>query len=310
MEFEHFSVMKTECIDALNIKSDGIYVDATVGGAGHSLEIAKRLKTGKLICFDKDLEAVNVAKQRLSEYKNVVTVVNSEFKDFAKVLDDLGIDKIDGVLIDLGVSSYQIDNFERGFSYMHDAPLDMRMDQNQDFSAYNVVNEYDEKELADIFFKYGEEKFSRQIAKKIVEKRKKCEIKTTFQLVDIIDECVPAKIRFKSGHPAKRVFQAIRIEVNGELDGLYDCLVCFARRLNKGGRMAVLSFHSLEDRIVKLAFNRLQTDCLCDKKLPVCVCNHKAEVKLVNKKPILASEEELSKNSRSHSAKLRVIEKL
>lgn len=310
MQFNHYSVMKTECIDALNIKEDGIYLDATVGGAGHSFEIAKRLKTGKLICLDKDNEAVAVAADRLKEFGDIVKVVNSEFKNFERVLDELEIEKVDGILIDLGVSSYQIDNPNRGFSYMHDAPLDMRMDTSQNFSAYNVVNEYSEKQLADIFYNYGEEKFSRQIAKKIVEIRKKSPILTTFSLVNIIEQCVPAKIRFKSGHPAKRIFQAIRIEVNAELSGLYDCLVAMARRLKTGGRMAVLSFHSLEDRIVKQAFNMLQTDCLCDKKMPICICKHKAEVKLVNKKPIVASENELRENSRSHSAKLRVVEKI
>ncbi len=302
--------MKKECIDMLNIKPDGVYLDATVGGAGHSYEIAKLLKNGKLICLDKDDEAIKVATEKLSEFGNKVNVVKSEFKDFKTVMTNLNIKNFDGILIDLGVSSYQIDTAERGFSYMHNAPLDMRMNQKQELDAYYVVNKYSENELANIFFKWSEEKFSKQIAKKIVEQRKIKPISTTFELVDIIDKCIPTKVKIKSGHSAKKVFQAIRIEVNSELEGLYDCIVEMVRKLNKNGRIVVLSFHSLEDRIVKNAFSMLSSDCLCDKKLPICVCNHKAEIKLITKKPLIASEDEIKLNSRSHSAKLRVAEKI
>ncbi|MBQ9786335.1 MAG: 16S rRNA (cytosine(1402)-N(4))-methyltransferase RsmH [Clostridia bacterium] len=309
MEFNHYSVMKQECIDGLNIKEDGIYLDCTVGGAGHSYEIAKKLKNGKLLCLDKDTIALNTSKERLQEFKNVL-FYHCDFKNFKEAMEFYNIEKFDGILIDLGVSSYQIDTVERGFSYMHNAPLDMRMNQEQLFSAYDLINKWSEADLSQIFYEYGEERFSRQIAKNIVLKRKEKPIETTFELVEIIEKSVPAKFRFSGGHPAKRVFQALRIEVNDELEGLYDCLVNLARSLNKGGRMAVLSFHSLEDRAVKQAFNMLSSDCLCDKKLPICVCNHKAEIKLINKKPIIATEEELKQNSRSHSAKLRVIEKI
>lgn len=309
MEFNHYSVMKQECIDGLNIKEDGIYLDCTVGGAGHSYEIAKKLKNGKLLCLDKDTIALNTSKERLQEFKNVL-FYHCDFKNFKEAMEFYNIEKFDGILIDLGVSSYQIDTAERGFSYMHNAPLDMRMNQEQLFSAYDLINKWSEADLSQIFYEYGEERFSRQIAKNIVLKRKEKPIETTFELVEIIEKSVPAKFRFSGGHPAKRVFQALRIEVNDELEGLYDCLVNLARSLNKGGRMAVLSFHSLEDRAVKQAFNMLSSDCLCDKKLPICVCNHKAEIKLINKKPIIATEEELKQNSRSHSAKLRVIEKI
>ena len=309
MDFKHYSVMKQECIDALNIKSDGIYLDCTVGGAGHSFEIAKKLKSGKLLCLDKDEVALNFSKEKLKDFKNVL-FYKCDFKDFKQAMENYNIEKFDGILIDLGVSSYQIDTAERGFSYMHNAPLDMRMNQEQTFSAYDIVNKWQEKDLAKIFFEYGEEKFSRQIASNIVKARKQKPIESTFELVEIIEKSIPAKFKFSGGHPAKRVFQALRIEVNSELEGLYECLIELARSLNVGGRMAVLSFHSLEDRIVKQAFALLSKDCICPPKIPICVCNHKAEIKLINKKPILATEQELSENSRSHSAKLRIIEKI
>ncbi len=311
MEFAHIPVMLDECLEGLNIKADGIYVDGTVGGAGHSIEIVKRLsENGRLICVDKDEDALKAAGERLAPYSDRVTFIHDDYKNLVAELDSIGVGKVDGILLDLGVSSYQLDNAERGFSYMKDAPLDMRMDRSQRISAYEVVNGYSESELARILFDYGEEKLARQIARNIVRARAEKPIETTLELAKIVEDTYPAKTRWKFGHPAKRTFQAIRIEVNDELSSLGEAVTQMARRLEKGGRMAVITFHSLEDRIVKSAFKELSLACTCPPDFPVCVCGKVQEVELVNKKPIVASEVELEKNSRSQSAKLRVIEKL
>ena len=308
-EFKHYPVMLHECLDALNLKEDGIYLDCTVGGAGHSVEIAKRLTTGKLLCLDKDMEAIRASKERLKSFKNVM-FFHCDFKEFQKAIEFYKLEKFDGILIDLGVSSHQIDSKERGFSYMQNARLDMRMDKEQDLSAFEVVNEYSQKELEKIFFDYGQEPFSKRIAENIVLAREDKPIETTFELVDIIDRSVPKKVRYKKGHSAKKVFQALRIEVNSELINLYETLIDLTESLNSKGRLVVLTFHSLEDKIVKDAFKFLSTDCICPPNFPVCVCGHKREANLVNKKPILASEKEQAENSRSHSAKLRILEKI
>lgn len=311
MEFAHIPVMLDECLEGLNIKADGIYVDGTVGGAGHSIEIVKRLsENGRLICVDKDEDALKAAGERLAPYSDRVTFIHDDYKNLVAELDSIGVGKVDGILLDLGVSSYQLDNAERGFSYMKDAPLDMRMDRSQRISAYEVVNGYSESELARILFDYGEEKLARQIARNIIKARAEKPIETTLELAKIVEATYPAKTRWKFGHPAKRTFQAIRIEVNDELSSLGEAVTQMARRLEKGGRMAVITFHSLEDRIVKSAFKELSLACTCPPDFPVCVCGKVQEVELVNKKPIVASEGELEKNSRSQSAKLRVIEKL
>lgn len=311
MEFAHIPVMLNECLEGLNIKADGTYVDGTVGGAGHSIEIVKRLsENGRLICVDKDEDALKAAGERLAPYKDKVTFIHDDYKNLVNELDSIGVGKVDGILLDLGVSSYQLDNAERGFSYMKDAPLDMRMDRSQRISAHEVVNGYTESELARILFDYGEEKLARQIARNIVRARSEKPIETTLELAKIVEDTYPAKTRWKFGHPAKRTFQAIRIEVNDELSSLGEAVTAMARRLEKGGRMAVITFHSLEDRIVKSAFKELSLACTCPPDFPVCVCGKVQEVELVNKKPITASEEELENNSRSQSAKLRVIEKL
>lgn len=311
MEFAHIPVMLNECLEGLNIKAGGTYVDGTVGGAGHSIEIVKRLsENGRLICVDKDEDALKAAGERLAPYKDRVTFIHDDYKNLVNELDSIGVGKVDGILLDLGVSSYQLDNAERGFSYMKDAPLDMRMDRSQRISAHEVVNGYTESELARILFDYGEEKLARQIARNIVRARSEKPIETTLELAKIAEDTYPAKTRWKFGHPAKRTFQAIRIEVNDELSSLGEAVTAMARRLEKGGRMAVITFHSLEDRIVKSAFKELSLACTCPPDFPVCVCGKVQEVELVNKKPITASEEELENNSRSQSAKLRVIEKL
>ena len=306
--FNHTPVMLNECIEGLNIRPNGIYVDGTLGGAGHSSVIASKVVGGKLICIDKDSDALKVAGERLSKFNNI-TFVKSDFKEFAQILENLNIDKVDGVLLDLGVSSYQLDTADRGFSYRFDGPLDMRMDKESDFSAYNVVNEYSINELTTIIREYGEEQFARNIAKNIVIEREKAPIETTAQLNEIVERSIPRKLWGK-GSVAKKTFQAIRIEVNNELRGLDKVLNDIIDRLSKGGRLAVITFHSLEDRIVKNVFKDRSTGCICDRNLPICVCGHVADVKLVNKKPIVASDSELSVNKRSSSAKLRVVEKL
>ncbi|MCQ2409205.1 MAG: 16S rRNA (cytosine(1402)-N(4))-methyltransferase RsmH [Clostridia bacterium] len=311
MEFSHIPVMLNECLDGLNIKPDGIYVDGTVGGAGHSIEIVKRLtKGGKLICVDKDEEALAAAGKRLENFKNQITFIHDDYKNLVTDLKNLGIDRVDGILLDLGVSSYQLDNGERGFSYMKDAPLDMRMDRSQSVSAYDVINGMSTEELTKILFDYGEEKLARRIAENIVRERAKKPVETTLELSKIVEDTYPAKTRWKFGHPAKRTFQAIRIQVNDELTRLGEAVTDMTRILNMGGRMAVITFHSLEDRIIKSAFKELNLECTCPPDFPVCVCGKVKEVELVNKKPIEASEEELAVNSRSQSAKLRIIEKI
>ena len=302
--------MLNECIEGLNIKPEGIYLDGTLGGAGHSSEIVKRLTTGKLIAIDKDEQALSAAKERLKDYSDKVIYIHDDFKNAIENLDKLGIGKIDGVLLDLGVSSYQLDNAERGFSYNADAPLDMRMDQSQSLTAYDVVNKYSEKEIADILFKYGEEKLSRKIAFNIIKAREKKEIKTTLELAQIVQDSYPAKLRWKGGNPCKRTFQAIRIEVNGELRGLSEAIEALTLRLNEGGRICVITFHSLEDRIAKQIFVYLEKDCICPKEQLICTCGKRQDIKIITKHPIIPSDKELEENKRSQSAKLRIAERI
>lgn len=309
MEFKHYSVLLKESVDYLDVKPDGIYIDATLGGGGHSYEILSR-GAKRVIGIDQDSEAIDAATKRLCEFRDKVVTVNRNFSEIKSILDELGIEKIDGAVMDLGVSSYQLDNAERGFSYMHDAPLDMRMDRNTSKSAYDVVNTYSEQELMRIFYEYGEEKWSSRIAKFIVEKRKDKEILTTYELSDIIKAAIPKAARMDGGHPAKRIFQAIRIEVNGELEILKQAICDFTDVLKPGGVLSIITFHSLEDRIVKKTFVELAKGCTCPKSFPVCVCNKTPEIKILTSKPILPSERELDENSRSKSAKLRVAVKL
>lgn len=308
MEFHHISVLLNECIDNLNIRPDGIYVDGTMGGGGHSLEIAKRLTTGRLICIDQDPNAHEAAGKRLAEYKDRITFVRDNFGNIKSILDSLGIEKIDGMLLDIGVSSHQLDEAERGFSYQQDAPLDMRMNPDRPFSAYDVVNGYDEDELDRVIFTYGEERWARRIAQFIVKEREAKPIETTGELVDIIKKAVPKGARKDGPHPAKRTFQAIRIEVNGELEVLQRAIDDVAARLAVGGRLCIITFHSLEDRIVKEAFRKQENPCICPPQFPVCVCGKKPLGRVITRKPILPSKEELEENPRSRSAKLRVLE--
>ena len=310
LEFNHRSVLLDECMEGLAIKPDGIYIDGTAGGAGHSSEIAKKLESGRLVAIDQDETAVAVAIERLSALGKNTTVVRNNFCEIALVCRELGIEKIDGVLLDLGVSSYQLDTAERGFSYSADAPLDMRMDNRCSLTAYEVVNTYSEQELKKILFDYGEERFAPAIASAIVRKREAAPIRTTAELSDIIKYAMPPAAREGGHHPAKRSFQAIRIEVNRELDVIEPAIRAAVELLGKGGRIAIITFHSLEDRIVKQAFASLASGCTCPKDFPVCVCGNKPKVRLVNRKPILPSKEELEENPRSRSAKLRVAEKI
>ena len=310
MEFRHVPVLLEECIQGLDIKPDGIYVDGTLGGGGHSEKILERLTTGRLIAFDKDAQAIESTMVRLSPYREKITYVHDDFKNCLSHLDEMEIDQIDGVLLDLGVSSYQLDNAERGFSYNSDAPLDMRMDQSQRLSAMEVVNEYDEEELADVIYQYGEDRLARKIAHNIVVARAKQKITTTGELAEIVENSYPAKLRWKGGNPCKRTFQAIRIEVNGELSGLDTIVEGLARRLKVGGRICVITFHSLEDRIVKRAFQYLEKDCICPPQQPICTCDKVKEIEIITKKPIVASEQELQNNSRASSAKLRIAQKI
>ena len=310
MDFKHISVLLNECIEGLKIKNDGIYVDCTLGGAGHSSVILQHLgENGRLIGIDQDKDALKAAEERLKDFNNA-TLVHSNFENLKNVLDNLEIDGVDGILIDLGVSSYQLDNAERGFSYMQDAQLDMRMNREEEFSAYEVINTYTAEQLFRIIKEYGEEKFAKRIADFIVKAREEKPIETTFELVEIIKSAIPAKARREGPHPAKRTFQAIRIEVNRELAIISNTIKDGVEKLNKGGRMAIITFHSLEDRIVKKTYKDLTNPCTCPSSLPVCVCNNKPIVKIITRKPIEASEEELEYNPRSRSAKLRVIEKL
>ncbi len=310
-ELKHVSVMFEECMDGLNIKNGGLYFDGTLGGGGHSHGILSRCAPdGKLVATDLDDYAIARATERLSEFDGRFTLVKDNFKNFAQVKENLGIDAFDGILLDLGVSSFQLDDRARGFSYMAtDVKLDMRMGKDNPLTAETIVNEYSERDLKRILTIYGEERFAGTIAKNIVDARKVKRIETTGQLIEIIEKSIPKKFQ-KDGHPAKRTFQAIRIEVNGELDGLYETVLTMARALKSGGRIAILTFHSLEDRIVKNAFKELECDCICDKSLPVCVCGKKREVKIITKHPVTASEQELEFNGRARSAKLRIAEKI
>lgn len=309
MEFNHKTVLLNEAVDGLNIKKGGIYVDGTCGGAGHSSLIAKKLEgTGKLICFDKDPDAIKVIKERLKDFPNI-EVVRSDFKNIPAVLDELGIEEVDGIILDLGVSSYQLDTAERGFSYNYDAPLDMRMTK-EGKSAADVVNGYEMGQIAKILRDYGDEKFAPQIARAIVESRKEKPIETTFELSEIIKSALPAAARREQGHPAKKSFQAIRIEVNDELGALKTCLEDSFEKLGAGGRFSVITFHSLEDKLVKHIYTELSKGCICPPDFPVCVCGRTPKAKIITKKPILPTEEELNENRRSHSAKLRVLERI
>ncbi len=309
--FAHIPVMLEECISGLNLKDGGVYFDGTVGGGGHSYEILKRSSpTGRLIATDLDDDAIAAATKRLSEFEGRFEIYKSDYKNFGEVLDRAGVDLIDGAILDFGISSYQIDNGERGFSYLKaDAPLDMRMDRTAPLTAETLVNTYGERQIADILRDYGEEKFAGVIAANIVRARTRKPLKTCGELVQIIENSIPAKFR-QNGPCARKSFQAIRIAVNGELEGLYDCVTGLTRRLKKGGRIVILTFHSLEDRIVKQAFRMLECDCICDKSLPVCVCGKKKEIEIITKKPVTASEEETAVNSRSKCAKLRIAEKI
>ena len=309
-EFHHVSVLLQECIDGLNIKPDGIYVDGTLGGAGHSSQIAKRLTTGRLICIDRDPVALEVAKERLAPYEKNVTLVHSNFCEIAQVLKDLNISGVDGILLDLGVSSPQLDDGERGFSYMTDAPLDMRMNSEDVLNAEIVVNTWSQEELRRILYTYGEERYAPQIAGAICRRREEKPIKTTLELVDIIRSAMPAAALREKQHPAKRSFQAIRIAVNDELGSVEKVMEDAIPLLNPGGRLAVITFHSLEDRIVKTAMTAASKGCTCPPSFPVCVCGKKPQVKLVSRKPIVATPKELEENPRSRSAKLRVCEKV
>lgn len=311
MEFHHVSVLLNECIENLKIKPDGVYVDCTMGGAGHSKEIVKKLSDkGLFIGFDQDKNAINTARERLSEYESRVKFVHSNFENIKEELEKIGIYKIDGVLADLGVSSHQLDEAERGFSYMQDAPLDMRMDVRCEFSAYDVVNTYTEDELAKIIKDYGEDNWAKRIAKFIVEERVNKPIETTGELVDVIKKAIPKKARIDGPHPAKRTFQAIRIEVNNELGVITKMINDASSIMNEGGRICIITFHSLEDRIVKNAFKYLASDCICPQHLPICQCDKESEVKIITRKPLLPSDEEIEVNPRSRSAKLRVAEKI
>lgn len=309
MQFEHIPVMLNECIEGLNIKAGGVYVDATLGGAGHSFQIVQRIGDGRLIGIDQDEEAIQAAKKRLAPFKDKVIYAHNNFSDILKILEENKIDKINGALIDLGVSSYQLDEAERGFSYIHDAPLDMRMDRRRKKSAFDVVNGYSAEKLTDIIYRYGEERWAKRIAEFICKYRAEKPVETTGELTEIIKAAIPATARAEGGHPSKRTFQAIRIEVNGELEIIDKAICDFADKLEKKGRLAIITFHSLEDRIVKDAFADLAKGCVCPKEFPVCVCNKTSQGKVITKKPIVASEEEILRNSRSKSAKLRIFEK-
>lgn len=310
LKFKHVPVMLNEVLEGLNIKEDGIYVDGTLGGAGHSTEIVKRLSTGKLIGIDQDENAIKKSKEVLADYSDRTIIVKENFKNIKNVLNTLGINKVDGILLDLGVSSHQLDEEERGFSYNKDAPLDMRMDRGNAFSAWDVVNKYSEKELEKIIWDFGEEKWAKRIAKFIVEERRESPIDTTFELVSVIKKAIPKKVRSQGGHPARKTFQAIRIEVNQELDILKNSILNANEVLNESGRLCIITFHSLEDRIVKDTFKYLNKDCICPPEFPVCTCNKKRELKILTRKPIIPSEEEIETNPRSRSAKLRIGEKV
>ncbi len=311
MEFKHKSVLLNETIDNLNIKPDGIYVDGTLGGGGHSYEICKRLSPeGRLIGIDQDEDAIKAASERLSEFKDRVTIVRSNYCEIAQVLKDLGIEGVDGIILDLGVSSFQLDTTSRGFTYREDAPLDMRMDQRQETTAATIVNTYSEFDLYRIIRDYGEDKFAKNIAKHIVMAREEQPIETTGQLIEIIKAAIPMKVRAVGGHPAKKTFQAIRIELNKELEVLNDSVETMIDLLNDKGRICIITFHSLEDRIVKTKFKNCEDTCTCPPSFPVCVCGNKPKGKVITRKPIIPTEEEIVANKRSKSSKLRVFERI
>lgn len=310
MAYGHKPVLLDECLKALAIKPDGIYLDGTLGRAGHSLEIVRRLTTGRLIAVDRDETALDAARERLAPYLSKVTLVHSNFERLGEIVEELGLRGVDGMLFDLGVSSPQLDDAERGFSYMHNAPLDMRMDRSAPLTARDVVNTWSYEELRRILFEYGEERYAPVIAKHIVRSREEKPIETTYELVDIIKGAMPPQALREKQHPAKRSFQAIRIAVNGELDALPPMLNAAARHLNAGGRLAVISFHSLEDRIIKKTMQELATGCTCPPNFPVCVCGKTPEMKLITRKPITSGQAELLYNPRARSAKLRIAEKL
>lgn len=313
MEFNHKSVLLKETIEGLNVRPDGIYVDGTLGGAGHGFHVCEKLgMNGRFIGIDQDEDAIKAATQRLKvfEKKTNITIVKSNYVNMMQVLDELGVDKADGILLDIGVSSYQIDTPERGFTYKEDAPLDMRMDRTNPFSAKTLVNNYSENDLYRIIRDYGEDNFAKNIAKHIVMERQKKEIETTGELIEIIKSAIPAKVRAKGGHPAKKTFQAIRIEVNKELDVLENSIDNMINRLNDGGRLAIITFHSLEDRIVKNKFRQNEDPCICPKNFPVCVCGMKSKGKQITRKPIVPTEQEIADNKRAKSSKLRVFERI
>ena len=310
MEFKHKSVLLYETVDQLNIKPDGIYVDGTLGGGGHSYEIASRLSDkGRLIGIDQDEDAIKAASERLKPFMDRVTIVRNNYCNMDKVLDELSVDKVDGIMLDLGVSSYQLDTAERGFTYNVDAKLDMRMDQRQEVTARDIVNDYSEYDLYRIIRDYGEDRFAKNIAKHIVAARQKKPIETTFELNEIIKAAIPMKVRATGGHPSKRTYQAIRIELNRELEVLENSIDMMIDRLNKEGRLCIITFHSLEDRIVKVRYKNNENPCTCPPSFPTCVCGKKSKGKVITRKPIIPSEEELEENSRSKSSKLRVFER-
>lgn len=310
MEFRHIPIMLDEVIDGLNIKEDGIYVDGTIGGGGHSMEIVKKLKNGKLIGIDQDENALNKAREVLSDYLDKVILIKNNYENIDNVLADLKIEKVDGILLDIGVSSHQFDEVSRGFSHNQDAPLDMRMDRSQEISAWDIVNKYSKENLEDIIFNLGEERWARRIAEFIVEERSINPINTTLDLVSVIKKAIPKMVRMEGHHPAKKTFQAIRIEVNRELEVLENSIDIMVKRLNPGGRLAIITFHSLEDRIVKNTFRELYKDCICPPHLPICACEKVREIEIITRKPIIPRDEEIIINPRSRSAKLRVAEKL
>ena len=310
MIFEHKSVLLYETVDSLNIKPDGIYVDGTLGGGGHAYEVASRLgENGRLIGIDQDADAIKAATERLAPFKEKVTIVRSNYRNIREVLEGLGIQKVDGIYLDLGVSSYQLDTAERGFTYREDAPLDMRMDQRNEKTAADIVNEYSEMELFRVIRDYGEDKFAKNIAKHIVRARENGRIETTDQLVEIIKAAIPAKMRAEGGHPAKRTFQAIRIELIQELLVLTESIDTMIDLLNPDGRLSIITFHSLEDRIVKNQFRDNENPCICPPNLPVCVCGKKSKGKVITRKPIVPADAEIEENKRSKSSKLRVFER-
>ena len=309
MIFEHKSVLLYETVDSLNIRPNGIYVDGTLGGGGHAFEVLKRLgPEGRLIGIDQDADAIRAATERLEQFKDKVTIVRSNYRNIREVLSDLGIEKVDGIYLDLGVSSYQLDTAERGFTYRENAPLDMRMDQRNEKTAADIVNDYSEMELYRIIRDYGEDRFAKNIAKHIVKARAVQRIETTDQLVEIIKAAIPAKIRAEGGHPAKRTFQAIRIELNHELEVLNDSIDTMIDLLKPGGRLSIITFHSLEDRIVKTRFRTNENPCICPPDFPVCVCGKKSKGQVITRKPIVPTDDELEENKRSKSSKLRVFE--